>query len=158
MTHGHPDAWRAASVGTVIVSCALSADNPRVALEEATSRLGEDEIDHFLNPAVEWPASTAGHALAIGFAAAAEGGEIAQVLTRAHQRGGVGASTYAGALHGALNGVGAIPSHWLERAELSWVADQLARDAITQQKDRPVFDGYGSSSPDSIWAVRYPGN
>ncbi|GIH11208.1 ADP-ribosylglycohydrolase [Rhizocola hellebori] len=62
----------------------------------------------------------------------------------------------AGALLGSAHGVDALPTDWISRLELGWVADTLARDMISEFADSPSGGEYTLAS-DSNWMSRYPG-
>ncbi|MEO6473270.1 MAG: hypothetical protein ABIR57_14825, partial [Aeromicrobium sp.] len=67
----------------------------------------------------------------------------------------------AGSFLGALHGVEALPAQLVERLELGWVMDRLARDLalqVTQNQAGSGWKGDGAEEPlDPWWDTKYPG-
>ncbi len=136
-THGHPGAWSAAADGVRIAAAALS---------------GSSEV---VDEGIAAPPGTAAHALYFGARSAAGAGDFAAAV-RAARASGEGPALVAGALYGALHGTAALRESPLRRHDLTWVADQLARDAIHDLTQLPAGTEYEPAS-DPTWWARYPG-
>ncbi|WP_220039839.1 hypothetical protein [Nonomuraea aridisoli] len=84
----------------------------------------------------------------------AEAAEALSFAATAPAAGSVAAVT--GAMLGAVHGVHVWPLALLNRLELVWVMDTLARDLVAQLTENPSGSAYGRAS-DPSWFGRYPG-
>lgn len=141
LTHGAQSAQQSAGLA-VRVALGLMTDDA-----DALSATVEARSDA--------PRGTAAHALFHGAHAYYFTTDLSTALLSAAPHGR-GATTVAGALHGAARGVGALPQSWLSRLEVGWVADRLARDALLEATVHPSGSEYGEPL-DPTWWARYPG-
>lgn len=144
LTHGAREAWEAAATGTMIVARALW--EPTVERTFAACALPTGG-----------KAGTAAAVLAAGCVAVRAHPKPDQILAALQSAGEVGgAGAFAGALLGALHGYRALPQHLVQRLEIGWVADQLARDARVEQATSPSGSEYQAATDEGWWG-RYPG-
>lgn len=147
LTHGDAAAQQAAGDGAKLLDAALRA-------EDAAEFLEEQQFD-----LQDGPPGTAVHALLHGARAAQAHFEPAQfldALASAYTAGGRGAAICAGTLLGACHGATALPQDLIGRLELGIIADELARDIVTEQALLPAGTEY-NPQPDLYWWFRYPG-
>ena len=104
------------------------------------------------------PDATAQSALAGGVYVAVsfrEREQIKEGLLFAASAGSKHAAAVAGALLGTAHGPEALPVDWLSWLELTWVADTLARDLVTQVSGSPSGANY-MKADEPHWRSRYP--
>jgi hypothetical protein len=140
-THGNPAAWEAAAIGVTIAADILAGER-------------EDNVSR-ATAFADAPPGTAGHALWHGLRAIADSRSLEDAIRSARQHG-KGPAVVAGALEAARLGASALDENLLRRHELTWVVDQLARDAIRDVTERPAGNEYTPRS-DPTWSSRYPG-
>ena len=141
LTHGGQSAQHAAGLAVRTV-LGLMADDT-------------EALSTSLDSGAEAPPGTAAHALLHGAHAHHSAGDLRTALLNAAPHGR-GATTVAGALHGAARGISAVPQSWLSRLEVGWVADRLARDAVLEATVHPSGSAYADPT-DPMWWSRYPG-
>lgn len=189
-THGSPAGFITAADTAVITACCVTGDRVHEALTTGVQTItridpGTHHADVFAAAIGDGSAGCPNqHRLRTHYAidrgatqtvagalyAAAAHPQPAQFLTAvtfASAAPGVAAVT--GALLGAVHGVDVLPVEVLSRCELTWVADTLARDLVTQLTESPA--GHERLQPtgpnqytvgwqdgsEPAWWQRYPG-
>ncbi|WP_345411469.1 hypothetical protein [Pseudonocardia xishanensis] len=162
-THGAPEASAAAVLGVALARAALDSESTSEVL-----KLCRDEPLLGGVAGAELPLSriAAGHdavsALRGGVALLARCPEGSPDTVRSAllsaRRAGVPAAVgpVAGALLGAVHGVGSLPVDMLDRLDVAWVVDTLARDLVAQDLDKPGGSEF-EPARDAAWWSRYPG-
>jgi ADP-ribosyl-[dinitrogen reductase] hydrolase len=152
LTHGHPSGYLSAGTLAVIVQRLLLgaqlSDAIAVARGELVGWEGHEEQTALLDRAVELAGKgrptpeliadelgggwVGEEALAISVLTALTAEDLADGLVLAVNHSGDSDSTGAicGNILGARDGVGAVPTHWLDRLELREVIERLTREAV----------------------------
>ncbi|MGY1771964.1 ADP-ribosylglycohydrolase family protein [Blastococcus sp. SYSU D00813] len=191
LTHGSPRGYEAAGSGAVIVSALISTGGPPSGLEQALGALSDTAAtEHSLDLlhraledgrsrphdvsvlrgyAVDKSAPATLSAAVYVLSSFMGSDDVAGALHFAGRAGGSGVAAVSGAMLGALHGVDALPVDLLSRAELSWVADTLARDLVYELTESPSGQPtatltapghYTMGWEDGLepnWWARYPG-
>lgn len=181
LTHGDPVAQAAAAHATVLVRHCLIGYQVRDALESGLAALPSvdraltkaelTDLKAAFRQALAQPAdrgqlarlapdATALSALLGGLYVAASIPGRADLRAALHFAAGApdgdSVACLTGALLGAVHGVEALPVDLVNRHELSWVLDTLARDLLTEVTESPG-GGWGVTGWDSHGDSRYPG-
>jgi hypothetical protein len=157
MTHGHGDSWEAAAAGAVLLHAAMRSATSIDAAGSALLHADTDRMRALLEGTDDSPPHSASHCLVIAARLVASGQPLVEILKTARSYS-PGAATFAGTLWGALLGADRLAQEVnLERLEIAWVGDRLARDALREQAEQPGFWGYYGEPPeDRMWRVLYP--
>jgi ADP-ribosylglycohydrolase len=176
LTHGHVSGYLPAGVFAATMRGILDGRSLRAAVDDAVEMLRSwprhEETSAAIDAALAL--STRGlpvpeelerlgggwvgeEALAIGLccALAATDLEAAVVAAVTHSGDSDSTGSIAGNLLGAVGGVAAIPSRWLDVLELKDVIEALAADAALEFGPERLSDGYGGAPEE--WLARYPG-
>jgi len=143
LTHGSPSAHGAAATGARLLSRALRAASVDDALDGAWPGDG--------------PRGTAQHALHHAVATVRthlSADTSLEALSVASRAGGRGASSFAGALLGAIHGCAALPQDRLAALELGRVGYALASDAVANGVSRSGHENM-SAKAEALWPL-YP--
>jgi ADP-ribosylglycohydrolase len=176
ITHGHPTGQLASGAFSAIVYQLLKGRTLSEASDEALRLLANTPdhaetsaaIRHALELASSWPGRyqalsqlgegwVAEEALAIGLycALCAVDFEAGVVMAVNHDGDSDSTGLIAGHLLGAIHGVSAIPTRWLEPLELRTVLEEVADDLATC--GQWTLDEYGSGDEQNYYCERYPG-
>ena len=150
LTHGDPAAWDAAVAGVLLLACCLRSDSVAEgrSLAQSHGARCSPGVAELLAGRGAAPENTASAAFLAGVAAAEAASQPGEALTNGRQHG-AGSATFAGALAGAASGLSQLG--WPD-AELGWIADRLAQDALRQCREHPALGG------DPLWQTLYPPN
>jgi hypothetical protein len=191
LTHGAPSGFTTAADAALITAELLDAEDVATGLPAGISRIadvdgGVDRAERYAMSARDGrnspaqisllsehaPARAASAALCGALYVAASfprANQIIDALTFAAQAPGAGVAAVAGALLGAVHGVDALSPAIVSRLELAWVADALARDAMSELMDAPgghetwtesqpgTFQAGWQEGSEPNWWHRYPG-
>jgi ADP-ribosylglycohydrolase len=176
LTHGHPGALYAASVGTQIAASCLQGMSVSeamhhsfgrsmldgwepMALLHASARAEMDPPDQVVLRQIA-PTATAESALHgaiyVVHCYPDPADAMKAIAFAASAPDGSAVAAVTGALLGAAHGVAMWPVELVSRLELVWVLDTLARDLVLQLTENP---GGSEHTPprDPTWWERYPG-
>lgn len=176
LTHGHPNALYAASVGTHIAASCLQGMSVSeamhhsfgrsmldgwepMALLHAAARAEMDPPDQAVLRGIA-PTATAESALYgaiyVAHCYPDPADAMKAISFAASAPDGSSVAAVAGAFLGAAHGVAIWPVDLVSRLELVWVVDTLARDLVLQLTDNPGGTEY-TRPRDPTWWERYPG-
>ena len=179
LTHGHPTGFLTAGVMAAIVFDMLDGSDLPLAIERAVAVLKTHESHEETLLAIELALRLHGcdtappeaihqlgqgwiaeEALAIGLYCALKAKSFEDGVRMAVNHDGDSDSTglIAGHFLGAMLGIEAIPSRWLEPLELRSVIDEMAQDLLTAGTWRlDQWDDPEAMKEEAFYANRYPG-